>query len=87
MCLNLLTAQMKNRLQASRLLFIHLTADCDGDSEELPIKVYEERYNTFNQMNFKVEADSAEGVAMGHIEKMKAADDGEPPRQFVAKLS
>lgn len=70
---------LKARLDADRLLFLSLTADCQVGSEELPIQVYGEEAGGFRLTQFKVQADNAEGVAMGHIEKMKAEDNGDPP--------
>ena len=71
--------QLKELLGVPRLLFLRLSAETDKDTEELPIEAFEEHLGSFVKMNFKVHADRAEGVAMGHIEKMQAQDDGAPP--------
>jgi len=71
--------QLKELLGVPRLLFLRLCVETEKDTEELPIEAFEENLGSFVKVNFKVHADRAEGVAMGHIEKMQAPDDGVPP--------
>ena len=71
--------QMKGLLDASRLIYLRLSADADDDIEELPVEALEVCAGSFTRLDVEFHADKAEDVAMGHIEKMKAVDDGLPP--------
>lgn len=70
---------LKKRLKANRFFFVSVKDDIPDNSEVLPIALYEDKGASFTKMKFKVEADIAEGVAMGHVEKMNARNNGEAP--------
>lgn len=74
-----LNEQFKGLLGMPRLLFLRLYADGNEDDEELPIDAFEDCGGVLSPVRFTIHSDRAEGVAMGHIEKMKAPENGLPP--------